>query len=144
MSAAAAMSATLVSWSPFFASTRVADARRSRRVRSRRRSKRFIGATRSEVLFISEYRFTIRYRPLLSSTPGSPCPRSAACGQRSAVSSQRSNPGARLTGRLRLLEQEGRAHVANVDLAVLEVDVEAGRVAVERGCQERLAFAPAL
>src|SRR5438046_8955041 len=69
MSAAAAMSATLVSWSPFFASTRMAAVRRSRRVRSRRRSKRFVGATRSEALFISEYRFTIRYLPLLSSTP---------------------------------------------------------------------------
>ena len=54
MSAAAAMSATLVSWSPFLASTRTAAARRSRRVRSRRRSTRFAGATRSEALFINE------------------------------------------------------------------------------------------
>src|SRR5438309_9013962 len=59
MSAAAAMSATLVSWSPFFARTRTAAARRSRRVRSRRRSKRFVVATWSEELFISECWFSI-------------------------------------------------------------------------------------
>src|SRR5438874_13797156 len=59
MSAAAAMSATLVSWMPFFASTPTAAARISRRVRSRRRSTRFAGATRSdEALFINEWRFT--------------------------------------------------------------------------------------
>src|SRR5262249_15768929 len=52
------MSAILVSCRPFSASTRVAAASRSERVRSRRRSKRLPPATFSDGAFITEPSFT--------------------------------------------------------------------------------------